>query len=54
MHRYQLPAVSANYPPTREDEGLINGETVFDGDEELSGVEEGEIIPYAHRDIKPA
>jgi len=55
MHRYRLPAVTASYPPEREEDPLINQpEAVFDGDEELAAVEEGELVPYAHRDIKPA
>ncbi|WVQ78297.1 hypothetical protein IAT38_000382 [Cryptococcus sp. DSM 104549] len=53
MHQYHLPAVSASYPPTREDDPLV-GEPVFDHDEELANAEQGELIPYAHRDIKPA
>ncbi|KAK6902962.1 hypothetical protein I203_108223 [Kwoniella mangroviensis CBS 8507] len=53
MHNYHLPAVSASYPPTREDDPLV-GEPVFDHDDELANAEEGELIPYAHRDIKPA
>ncbi|WWC90008.1 uncharacterized protein L201_004938 [Kwoniella dendrophila CBS 6074] len=52
MHQYHLPAVSASYPPTREEDPLV-GEAVFDHDEELANAEEGELIPYAHRDIKP-
>lgn len=52
MHRYKLPAVSTNYPPTRGDAPMA--ETVFDGDADLEAEDEGEIIPYAHRDIKPA
>ena len=55
MHQYRLPAVTASYPPTREEEPLINQpEPVFDGDDELAVAEEGELIPYAHRDVKPA
>mgnify|MGYP002717752899 CR=1 FL=1 len=38
MHQYRLPAVNATYPPAEV------------SDEEV----EGELIPYAHRDIKPA
>lgn len=53
MHQYRLPNISASYPPTREDEPLV-GETVFDHDEELTGEDRGELVPYAHRDIKPA
>lgn len=53
MHQYRLPNISASYPPTREDEPLV-GETVFDHDEELTEEELGELVPYAHRDIKPA
>nr|XP_019042256.1 NAK protein kinase [Kwoniella bestiolae CBS 10118]OCF21186.1 NAK protein kinase [Kwoniella bestiolae CBS 10118] len=53
MHNYHLAAVSASYPPTREDDPLV-GEPVFDHDEELANAEQGELIPYAHRDIKPA
>jgi serine/threonine kinase 16 len=49
MHLYRLPSVNA-YPPP---EGL-QPELVFDGDEELPIAGEGELIPYAHRDIKPA
>jgi hypothetical protein len=44
MHHYRLPAVAASYPPA---------EVVFDGDEDVEA-EVGEMIPYAHRDIKPA
>jgi serine/threonine kinase 16 len=29
-------------------------EVVFDGDEELGSSDRGELVPYAHRDIKPA
>ena len=55
MHRYRLPAVIASYPPIREDDPLISQpEPIFDGDEELSTNDEGELVPYAHRDIKPA
>ncbi|KAJ3834743.1 Pkinase-domain-containing protein [Lentinula raphanica] len=48
-----------------EEEGLMGGnetggEVLFDGDEDVAGIdgeggagEEGEIVPYAHRDIKP-
>lgn len=53
MHQYHLPNISASYPPTREDEPLV-GETVFDHDEELTEEDQGELVPYAHRDIKPA
>jgi hypothetical protein len=28
-------------------------ESMFDGDEELGLEEEGQMVPYAHRDIKP-
>jgi hypothetical protein len=28
-------------------------EPVFDGDEELGTEEEGQMVAYAHRDIKP-
>ncbi|WVR05218.1 hypothetical protein IAU60_002230 [Kwoniella sp. DSM 27419] len=52
MHHYRLPAVNASYPPTREDEPL--NPPVFDHDEEVADAGEGEMIPYAHRDIKPA
>lgn len=52
MHRYRLPAVPASYPPS--DRLTAESEPIFDGDEELSTAEEGEMIPYAHRDIKPA
>lgn len=54
MHRYRLPAVSASYPPQQQDDDdPLMGEPVFDGDEELGPAEEGQMIPYAHRDIKP-
>ena len=54
MHHYRLPAISATYPPSQEDVPLTQAaEVVFDGDEVLSGPG-GEIVPYAHRDIKPA
>ncbi|WWC61092.1 uncharacterized protein I303_103670 [Kwoniella dejecticola CBS 10117] len=52
MLSYHLPAVNASYPPTREEDPLV-GEPVFDHDEELANAEQGELIPYAHRDIKP-
>lgn len=48
MHRYRLPAVSATYPPA-----IGEDEVVFDGDDEVD-TSQGEMIPYAHRDIKPA
>lgn len=66
MHHYRLPSIPMqSYPPTSTDDlsPLVVGgppEAVFDGDEELalgSGTgegEEGEEVPYAHRDIKPA
>lgn len=55
LHQYRLPAVSASYPPIREDDPLVSrSEAVFDGDEELASAEDGELVPYAHRDIKPA
>lgn len=54
MHRYRLPAVSANYPPQQQDDhDPLMGEPVFDGDEDLGPTEEGQMVPYAHRDIKP-
>ncbi|WRT67161.1 uncharacterized protein IL334_004127 [Kwoniella shivajii] len=53
MHQYHLSGISASYPPTREDDPLV-AEPVFDHDEELANAEQGELIPYAHRDIKPA
>jgi len=54
MHRYRLPAVSASYPPAQEaDDDPLMTEPVFDGDEELGTEEEGQMVAYAHRDIKP-
>jgi len=54
MHRYRLPAVSASYPPAQEaDNDPLMTEPVFDGDEELGTEEEGQMVAYAHRDIKP-
>jgi hypothetical protein len=54
MHRYRLPAVSASYPPAQEaDSDPLMTEPVFDGDEELGTEEEGQMVAYAHRDIKP-
>lgn len=54
MHRYRLPAVSASYPPAQNaDDDPLMLEPVFDGDEELGTEEEGLLVPYAHRDIKP-
>lgn len=54
LHRYRLPAVSASYPPTQEgDHEPLIADPVFDGDEELGSLEEGQLVPYAHRDIKP-
>lgn len=56
MHQYRLPAVTASYPPTRDDdhEHLLGNqpELVFDAPEDEPG-QEGELVPYAHRDIKP-
>jgi hypothetical protein len=66
MHHYRLPSIPIqSYPPsTVDDMSPLNPggppEAVFDGDEELamgsgSGEgSEGEEVPYAHRDIKPA
>ncbi len=55
MHHYRLPAVSATYPPTREEDSLLSQpDVVFDGDEDLNDAEQGDLVPYAHRDIKPA
>lgn len=55
MHTYRLPAVDATYPPHRDDDPLINQpEPIFDGDESLETAADGEMVPYAHRDIKPA
>ena len=45
MHRYRKPAASSSYPPPSD--------TVFDGDEELADSSRDELVPYAHRDIKP-
>jgi serine/threonine kinase 16 len=54
MHRYRLPAVSASYPPAQEaDNDPLMVEPIFDGDEEIGTLEEGQLVPYAHRDIKP-
>ncbi|ORX39901.1 putative serine/threonine-protein kinase [Kockovaella imperatae] len=50
MHRYRLPSTSA-YPPAQSNSGELD--PVFDGDEDLQGADAGEMIPYAHRDIKP-
>jgi len=55
MHQYRLPAVTATYPPHRDDEPLLSqpGETLmFEAPEDEPG-QEGEMVPYAHRDIKP-
>ena len=65
MHQYRLPSIPiSSYPPAATDDHspLIKGgppEPVFDGDEEMgigAGAgqgQEGEMVPYAHRDIKP-
>ena len=65
MHQYRLPSIPiSSYPPATTDDHspLITGgppEPVFDGDEEMgigAGAgqgHEGEMVPYAHRDIKP-
>lgn len=45
MHRYRLPAVATSYPPESRQQPEEEGQ---------SGLEEGEMVPYAHRDIKPA
>jgi serine/threonine kinase 16 len=55
MHQYHLPAVTATYPPTRDDEPLLNSnasELMFEMPEDEPG-QEGELVAYAHRDIKP-
>lgn len=47
---------SVNVPLVTKHRVEDEGDVVFDGDEELSKVElqgTGEIVPYAHRDIKP-
>ncbi len=47
---------SVNVPLVTRHRVEEEGDVVFDGDEELSRAEAsgtGEIIPYAHRDIKP-
>lgn len=66
MHHYRLPSIPIqSYPPTSTDDlsPLVPGgmpEAVFDGDEELAMGNgngeggEGDEVPYAHRDIKPA
>ena len=50
MHRYRLPATSASYPPPLPES---TAEEIFDGDAELESANDGENVPYAHRDIKP-
>lgn len=50
MHQYRLPAVNASYPPPvagDEESALLHSTP-----EPVTG-EEGEMVPYAHRDIKP-
>ncbi|KAJ3864007.1 other/NAK protein kinase [Lentinula novae-zelandiae] len=56
-----------SYGPSSRGTGLMGsqaddrgGEALFDGDEDVAGIdgeggagEQGEIVPYAHRDIKP-
>lgn len=55
MHQYRLPAVTATYPPHREDEPLNPmEEPMFEQPEDDEPGQEGELVPYAHRDIKPA
>ncbi|EJT50425.1 serine/threonine-protein kinase [Trichosporon asahii var. asahii CBS 2479] len=49
MHQYRLPAVNASYPPNAGDE---ESALLHSTPEPVSG-EEGELVPYAHRDIKP-
>lgn len=55
LHQYHARPISAAiYPPSQEGDALITQpDPVFDGDEELGSAESGELIPYAHRDIKP-
>ncbi|RSH80238.1 uncharacterized protein EHS24_008811 [Apiotrichum porosum] len=52
MHQYRLPAVNATYPPQRDEDPLMPDELVFDAPEDEPG-QVGELVPYAHRDIKP-
>ena len=33
--------------------GLDGGDVIFDGDEEVAGGDTGDVVPYAHRDLKP-
>lgn len=53
-----MPLIRSQMDGDEGEEGLGN-EVVFDGDEEIGGGrgvesrEKGEIVPYAHRDIKP-
>lgn len=57
MHTYRLPAVTATYPPREDDDvPLMAGpsQPIFEHDDEVETATEGEMIPYAHRDIKPA
>ena len=51
MHRYRSPAGHSAYPPAIE--SGTGSQPDFVRDEDLTGSDEGEIIPYAHRDIKP-
>ncbi|KAJ3759063.1 Pkinase-domain-containing protein [Lentinula raphanica] len=51
---------SASLSRNKPSRSASGGEVLFDGDEDVAGIdgeggagEEGEIVPYAHRDIKP-
>ncbi|RXK39507.1 NAK protein kinase [Tremella mesenterica] len=53
MHRYHSPVDSSTYPPTQGADPLSGeNDPLFDRDESDPTVE-GELVPYAHRDIKP-
>ena len=62
-YSYHGPADSSSVPLVSKRSTLDDGEAIFDGDEELARIQhqgenghangETELVPYAHRDMKP-
>lgn len=54
---YSYDGPSSSEPLVRKHQAEEEGEVVFDGDEELENAQQGnstlEVVPYAHRDLKP-
>ena len=54
---YSYDGPSSSTPLVMKHQAEEEGEVVFDGDEELENTQQGnstlEVVPYAHRDLKP-